>query len=871
MIGYYQSWNVRNRACNKAAPRDLDTTDYTHLYYSFASIDPATYHITPAHADDPAMMREFTGLAKDGLQTWIAVGGFDFSDEGTPTHTTWSDVCATRARRAAFINSVKAYMDEYGFQGVDLDWEYPGDARRGGNGLDDTRNLVLLVKEMREAYGNSYGISLTLAPDYWYLRWFDPKAMEPYVDYFGFMAYDLHGSWDSDVLTLGKKVRGQADIREIADNTVPLWFDGLNPAKINFGLAMYGRGYTLADPTCNQLLCPFAGASDPAPCTNSPGVMSLLEIQQLIKRKGITPQYLPDSMMKQITWDDQWIGYDDEETFAAKKAWADSRCFGGTMVWSIDFQVAGSGNSDEEKYGEVVYVGSEIFQTATAQCPAPCILVFPTSDLAEPKVITIPPYTARLEVGTTTTTIVVGPTPRTTTITSIDYFNHYITSAQQPGDAFTLQPRFQPPPTTVAVTGQDGQTTMRVILPPPLGGGVATDLSSNQTGGGGGGGGSGSTVTRTTKGTLPPATAWPWIPPPTRTPEPDLSDDEVVVPPFPPYDGGDGGTNPNPTSTTTTGSDPSNPNPTTGTTTRRFPTDSTASIVPVTDTSNPVPPGGTRVRCNFWFFFICISWGELNLHIDWWDIVLPPGQIGPGPLPPDLLKLPPGWGIRCPGTLPCGLPPWPKITVGPGGAFPSAPPAEPNPCETVTATLTIETTSYGTTTTGGTVTTTATRILSSEFPMLGCALTDTSTTTKVTACEARPTPASARRRRADEATGPPIIERDDCDNEDTRHDVYCTLNNPEDESTQVWINQLNMDEHDQTYQFKEFMPVGIRNPSTYMAFVYFTQVRIGYLEQRLNGQHNAVCTLPGCLCFLLPTSSANVSSSAFATKCPQRA
>jgi chitinase len=154
---------------------------------------------------------------------------------------------------------------------------------------------------------------------------------------------DLHGSWDADVKTLGKKVRGQADIREIEKNTVPLWFDGLNPAKINFGLALYGRGYTLADPSCSDLLCPFAGPSKPAPCTNFEGVMSLVEIEQLIKKRRLTPKYLPDSMMKQITWDDQWIGYDDEETFSAKRDFADGLCFGGTMIWSIDFQATGSG------------------------------------------------------------------------------------------------------------------------------------------------------------------------------------------------------------------------------------------------------------------------------------------------------------------------------------------------------------------------------------------------------------------------------------------------------------------------------------------------------------------------------------------------
>lgn len=72
--------------------------------------------------------------------------------------------------------------------------------------------------------------------------------------------------------------------------------------------------------------------------------MSLAEIKGYIKNKGLTPQLLQESMMKQITWDDQWIGYDDEETVAMKKQWASGLCFGGTMVWSVDFNT-GNGRS----------------------------------------------------------------------------------------------------------------------------------------------------------------------------------------------------------------------------------------------------------------------------------------------------------------------------------------------------------------------------------------------------------------------------------------------------------------------------------------------------------------------------------------------
>ena len=82
---------------------------------------------------------------------------------------------------------MEAFMEQYGFQGVDLDWEYPVADTRGGKPAD-TENFVSLVKEMRAAFGTKYGISLTLAPDYWYLRYFDAISMEPYVDWFGFMA-----------------------------------------------------------------------------------------------------------------------------------------------------------------------------------------------------------------------------------------------------------------------------------------------------------------------------------------------------------------------------------------------------------------------------------------------------------------------------------------------------------------------------------------------------------------------------------------------------------------------------------------------------------------------------------------------------------
>lgn len=76
----------------------------------------------PMNVADIELYGEFTALARNGLQTWIAIGGWSFSDEG-PYRRAWSDMVSTPANRAAFIDSLIVFMDTYGFQGADLDWE----------------------------------------------------------------------------------------------------------------------------------------------------------------------------------------------------------------------------------------------------------------------------------------------------------------------------------------------------------------------------------------------------------------------------------------------------------------------------------------------------------------------------------------------------------------------------------------------------------------------------------------------------------------------------------------------------------------------------------------------------------------------------
>ena len=242
--------------------------------------------------------------------------------------------------RAAFISSLATFMETYGFQGVDIDWEYPSEPTRGGR-KEDAANFVLLVKEMKTAFQHKlFGISVALAPDYWYLRGFRPGEMQEYVDFFGFMSYDLHGPWDTDVRALGSIVRPQTDVTDIKKDLLPLVYDDVEFSKINLGLAYYGRTYTLADPTCGKIGCGFVpgkGGSS-GNCTRSTGILSLSEIRRLVDEEGAKPYLNSTAMVKYFTYaGSSWVGYDDSETLEMKRAFAEENCLGGMMIWSIDF------------------------------------------------------------------------------------------------------------------------------------------------------------------------------------------------------------------------------------------------------------------------------------------------------------------------------------------------------------------------------------------------------------------------------------------------------------------------------------------------------------------------------------------------------
>ncbi|KAF1954876.1 glycoside hydrolase, partial [Byssothecium circinans] len=330
----------------------LDTTGLTHLNLAFASIDPATFKIRLQNPDDEYVYYQFLEYKNRGLQTWLGVGGWEFSDEGD-TRTTWSDLAASEEHRKAFISSTVEFLEKYGFQGLDVDWEWPAAANRGGNPAD-TKNQVALVKELREALGSKYGLTCVLPQDAGFLSGIDVAGLAQYVDWFNVLTYDLHGIWDAKNPELGSKIRPHTDVREIDEKLNGLWVTGIDSHKFTLGFALYGRGYMAADPKCMDIGCEFSGPSAMGECSKQSGMLSNCEIKRLIKDKSLKPTAIIGVDAMVITWDQQWLSYDSPETLAKKKELANNRCMGGISIWAIDYDSCDAGDQLPPPHGNSV-------------------------------------------------------------------------------------------------------------------------------------------------------------------------------------------------------------------------------------------------------------------------------------------------------------------------------------------------------------------------------------------------------------------------------------------------------------------------------------------------------------------------------------
>lgn len=313
VIGYFTSWRTGKNGRDAYLASDIPWDKVTHLNYAFAHVDsshklsvgadspdnPATGMTWPGVEGsemDPSLpykghFNQLTKFKKQhpDVKTLVSVGGwaetggyFDADGErvdsgGFYSTATNADGSVNQAAINTFADSAVDFVRTYGFNGVDIDYEYATSMKDAGNPLDwnvaNPRRAGLnagyaaLMKTLREKLdragaddGKHYLLTVAAPSSGYLLRGMETYETAKYLDYVNIMSYDLHGAWnehvgpnaslyddgkDSELAGAGVYTTSQyGGVGYLNTDWAYHYFRGSMPAgRINIGLPYYTRGW----------------------------------------------------------------------------------------------------------------------------------------------------------------------------------------------------------------------------------------------------------------------------------------------------------------------------------------------------------------------------------------------------------------------------------------------------------------------------------------------------------------------------------------------------------------------------------------------------------------------------------------------------
>jgi chitinase len=239
------------------------------------------------------------------------------------------------------VGNIWQFVSDNGYDGVDIDWEYPETSQ-------DRKTFLDLMTNLREVLPRpQYTISADVAP--WGGNDYDLKGVEPIIDYYNIMMYDCAGPWTDDAQLNSPIFWDYHDPQPYECNPGGSAYDAIrifvdtskvSPEKLNMGTPYYGYFYTNVKQLFEQ--CPNAPLSNPnAAC----GATVLTEnygtfIKQRINQLGWETFYDPIALVPYMLRTDGkagFITYDDSFSTYYRTWYSDwVRGLGGTFMWSLD-------------------------------------------------------------------------------------------------------------------------------------------------------------------------------------------------------------------------------------------------------------------------------------------------------------------------------------------------------------------------------------------------------------------------------------------------------------------------------------------------------------------------------------------------------
>lgn len=315
LLAYLGSWGDWR-------PESIDAAKLTHLCYAFAHVRDGRVapSVEPDALDRLGLVRHLKALHPH-LKVLISVGGW--GAEG------FSDAALTRESRAVFAESALQFVEQHGFDGLDLDWEYPSNAMAGIEARpEDRQNFTRLLEACRKVLDGRYPLTIAAGAQQFYLDGVEPAPACELCDFVNLMTYDLYNGWSKVSGHHANLFRSRLDPQgDSADHAVELFTaQGVPASKLVIGAAFYGRGMTGASAENGGLMRPTTPGSN------------FTKTYAEIKRDYLgNPRFVRHwDEAARAPWlhdGDTFVSYEDPESVAHKARYARERGLAGVMFW----------------------------------------------------------------------------------------------------------------------------------------------------------------------------------------------------------------------------------------------------------------------------------------------------------------------------------------------------------------------------------------------------------------------------------------------------------------------------------------------------------------------------------------------------------